>query len=294
MKRLTIFTPSYNRAYILPKLYESLCVQTCQDFEWLIVDDGSIDNTRDLVEQWMKDDKMDIRYFFQENAGKMMAHNKAVSESQGELFMCVDSDDYLFSETVVEDMLNYWQDEILKLNNSEICCGLLGYKKIGEKEQHFPKCFHVAHLSELMASGFIGELAMVFRRDVLEKHPFPYFEGEKFVTDTYIYDQIDRDYKFLFFNYYMQDCEYQVGGYSHHYMKLLFENPRGFRAYQNQCVKFKKRGYLKNVICYVALSLRIGDGSMLSNAANVPLTLLMFPFGLLKYLYDYYRLSRIK
>ena len=294
MKRLTIFTPTYNRAYILPKLYESLCVQTCQDFEWLIVDDGSMDNTHELMEQWMKDSKVDIRYFYQENSGKMMAHNRAVSESQGELFMCIDSDDQLCTERAIEDMLGYWQDEIGKLKNPESICGFLGYKKIGQKDIHFPEELHIAHLSELAASGFVGELAMVFRHDVLTKYPFPYFKGEKFVTDVYIYDQIDRDYKFLFFPYYIQDCEYQVGGYSHNYMKMLFENPKGFRAYHNQCIRFKKKGYLKNVICYVALSLRINDGKMFSQAANVPLTLLMYPLGVAKYLFDNYRLLRIK
>lgn len=294
MKRLTIFTPTYNRAYILPKLYESLCVQTCLDFEWLIVDDGSTDNTHELVESWINEGRVDILYFYQDNSGKMMAHNRAVSGSQGELYMCIDSDDHLCTEKTVEDMLDYWQNEIGKLKNPECICGFVGYKMIGQKEMHFPEGFHVAHLSELAASGFVGELAIVFRRDVLSHYPFPYFKGEKFVTDVYIYDQIDRDYKFLFFPYYIQDCEYQVGGYSHNYMKILFENPKGFRAYHNQCVKNKKRGYLKNVICYVALSLRINDGKMFSQAANVPLTMLMYPLGVAKYLFDNYRLSRIK
>ena len=90
MKRLTIFTPTYNRAYILPKLYESLCVQTCQDFEWLIVDDGSTDNTQELVKEWIEDKKISVRYVYQENRGKMQAFNKAVSLSESELFVCVD------------------------------------------------------------------------------------------------------------------------------------------------------------------------------------------------------------
>ena len=294
-KRLTIFTPAYNRAYILPKLYESLCVQTCQDFEWLIVDDGSTDHTKELVEAWMKDGKVAIRYLYQDNSGKMMAHNKAVRESMAELFMCIDSDDHLCSDRVVEDTLSYWQQQMALVDNPMGICGLIGYKKIGDRELHFPQGMQVAHLSELFGKGFSGETSLVFRRDVLDKYPFPYFEGEKFVTDVYVYDQIDRVYKFLLFPYYMQNCEYQIGGYSNNYMKLLFDNPRGFRAYHNQCVKFRRKGYVKSVICYVALSIRIGDWKtkMFRQAASPFLTVLLFPLGVVKYLFDNQRLSHI-
>lgn len=293
MNRLTIFTPTYNRAYILPKLYESLCVQTCLDFEWLIVDDGSTDNTKELIETWIKESKLTIRYIYQDNSGKMMAHNRAVRESAAELFMCIDSDDHLYSDKVVEDTLSYWQQQIAIVDKPERIGGLIGYKKIGNKVQNFPQGLQIAHLSELFEKGFSGETTLLFRRDILEKYPFPYFEGEKFVTDVYVYDQIDRIYQFLLFPYYMQNCEYQVGGYSNNYMKLLFNNPKGFRAYHNQCVKFRKKGYLKSVICYVALSIRIGDREMFSQAASPFLTALLFPVGVVKYLFDNQRLSHI-
>lgn len=293
MKRLTIFTPTYNRAYILPRLYDSLCIQTFQDFEWIIIDDGSTDNTKELVEGWICEGKIAMRYLYQVNSGKMMAHNLAVSESQGEMFMCIDSDDHLCSERVVEDALNYWDSEIAKVGEASSICGFLGYKEIGGKKQYFPEGLYIAHLSELNDAGFEGELTMVFRRDVLQKYPFPYFSGEKFVTDVYIYDQIDRDYKFLLFPYYMQHCEYQADGYSSNYMKILFDNPQGYRAYHNQCVKFKKSGYVKSVICYIALSIRLGDKYMFRDAADKFLTLLLFPFGVVKFIVDNFKLSRL-
>ena len=293
MKRLTIFTPTYNRAYILPKLYDSLCEQTCQDFEWLIVDDGSTDHTKELVDNWQQECKVCIRYIYQENSGKMMAHNKAVQESAGELFMCIDSDDCLCSDMVVEDTLSYWQQQMAIVDNPMSICGLIGYKKIGKKEQTFPQDMQIAHLSELFENGFCGETTLLFRRVILAKFPFPYFEGEKFVTDVYVYDQIDRIYNFLLYPYYMQNCEYQIGGYSNNYMKLLFNNPKGFRAYHNQCVKFRKKGYLKSVICYIALSIRIGDWKMFKQAANPFLTALFFPIGVIKFLFDNQRLTHI-
>ena len=272
MKQLTIFTPTYNRAYILPKLYESLCVQTCQDFEWLIVDDGSTDNTQVLVKKWIEEDRIDIRYIYQENAGKMMAHNKAVCESEAELFMCVDSDDKLCSEKVIRDCLDFWDHN--KSSKESNICGFMALKRMSNE-------------------NYTGEKAIVFLRNILAKYPFPYFEGEKFVTDVYIYDQIERDYTFLHFSYYVQECQYNEDGYSFNYMKVLFDNPQGFRAYHNQCVKFRKKGYVKSAVCYVALSIRIRDFRMLSTAANLPLTLLVFPFGVIKYFYDNYRLSHL-
>ena len=293
MKRLTIFTPTYNRAYILPKLYDSLCEQTCQDFEWLIVDDGSTDQTKELIEEWRQECKVAIRYIYQDNSGKMMAHNKAVQKSSGELFMCIDSDDCLCSERVVEDTLSYWDRQISMIDSPNYIGGLLGYKMIGGKKQNFPQGMQITHLSELFNKGFSGETALLFRCDILVKYPFPYFEGEKFVTDVYVYDQIDRNYKFLLFPYYMQNCEYQIGGYSNNYMKLLFDNPKGFRAYHNQCVKFHKKGYLKSAICYIALSIRIGDWKMFRCSANPFLTALLFPIGIIKYLFDNHRLSHI-
>lgn len=291
MKRLTIFTPTYNRAYILTKLYESLCVQTCKDFEWLVVDDGSTDNTRELVEEWEQEHIISVRYFYQENAGKMMAHNKAVKESQAELFMCVDSDDRLCVENVIADVLSFWNQE--KVTDNPAICGIIGYKQIEHKTECFPESMRIVHLSDLFEKGFSGETALIIKREVLAKYPFPYFEGEKFVTDVYVYDQIDRDYQFLLFPYTVQDCRYHDDGYSNHYMKLLFENPLGYRAYHNQCVLFKKKGYLKSVVCYIALSLRIRDERLFSNAANLPLTILLLPLGVMKYFYDNFRLSRL-
>ena len=293
MKRLTIFTPTYNRAYILPKLYDSLCEQTCKDFEWLIVDDGSTDQTKEQIEEWRREEKVNIRYIYQDNSGKMMAHNKAVKESGGEFFMCIDSGDCLCSKWVVEDTLSYWDKQISMIDSPNHIGGLLGYKKIGDKKQNFPQGMQIAHLSELYEKGFCGETTLLFRRDILAKYLFPYFEGEKFVTDVYVYDQIDRVFKFLLFPYYMQNCEYQIGGYSNNYMKLLFDNPKGFRAYHNQCVKFRKKGFLKSGICYVALSLRIGDWKMILHASDKTLTILLFPLGILKYIYDNYRLSKL-
>ena len=97
---LTVFTPTFNRAHTLTDVYESLCEQTCEDFEWLIVDDGSSDETRELVKKWISENRLAIRYQYQENAGKHIAWNHAVQVAQGQYFLCLDSDDRFLKETV--------------------------------------------------------------------------------------------------------------------------------------------------------------------------------------------------
>lgn len=110
MKYLTIFTPTYNRSNLLLHLYKSLCEQINKDFLWLIIDDGSKDNTKELVDTWKKENKIKIQYIYQKNSGKHVAHNKAVELCNTELFVCVDSDDIL-TNNAVEIIINYWEND---------------------------------------------------------------------------------------------------------------------------------------------------------------------------------------
>lgn len=107
---LTIFTPAYNRAHTLPRTYESLCCQNCKDFIWLIVDDGSTDNTAELVQEWQeRDNGFEIHYIYKENGGMHTAHNTAYANIHTELNICIDSDDML-AEGAVEKILNKWEE----------------------------------------------------------------------------------------------------------------------------------------------------------------------------------------
>lgn len=109
MPLLTIFTPAYNRAHTLPRTYESLLVQDCKDFVWLIIDDGSSDNTADLVKEWRtRDNGFEIRYVYKENGGMHTAHNTAYENIDTELNVCIDSDDKL-SLGAVKNILSKWK-----------------------------------------------------------------------------------------------------------------------------------------------------------------------------------------
>ena len=105
--KITVFTPTYNRAYIIETLYRSLQRQTYRDFEWLVVDDGSADNTKELFEAWQQEDNFfPIRYVKQENGGKCRAINYGLELAKGKLFFNVDSDDYL-TEDAIEKLLSW-------------------------------------------------------------------------------------------------------------------------------------------------------------------------------------------
>ena len=143
----------------------------------------------------------------------------------------------------------------------------------------------------MMIPPNIAESTEEERRDyILRKYPYPTFEGEKFVTDIYIYDAMSVHYKFLYHPYYSQFVEYQKDGYTMSFRRLLLSNPRGHREYHLQCLRLGKGNKLKNIICYISLSLFVRDHTLFTMTENLPLTILFYPVGCLKYLYDLYML----
>ena len=288
MRRLTIFTPTYNRAYILPKLYDSLCKQTCNDFEWLVVDDGSTDHTKELVEGWINEKKILIRYVCQENGGKMRAFNKAVSLTKTELFVCIDSDDQLASEFVVKDSLAFWDEHKSDCLEKEIA-GMATLRSSSRREQSFVSLSH-GSLHDI-CSNYKGETTIFLLTEILRNYPYPSFEGENFITDVYIYDRMDEDYCFLFHPCISQKCDYHEDGYTMSYRQLLFKNPRGHREYHAQRIRLHKEGVFKSMICYISLSLFIKDHTLFSSSPNLMMSLLLYPLGCLKHLYDRYKLA---
>ena len=163
---------------MLVNLYNSLVKQTSMDFCWIIVDDGSKDNTKEVVNNWIKEGIIDIKYYYQENAGKMKAHNNGVKHTETELFLCVDSDDYLTSDAV-EQIINTWNN--YRNNNM---AGIIAYKKLlncPEMNSVFPEKIEISSLSDLYNNGFVGETALVFNTSVIKQYLFPEIDGEKFI-----------------------------------------------------------------------------------------------------------------
>lgn len=286
MKLITVFTPTYNRKYKLPQLYKSLCEQTCKDFVWLIVDDGSSDGTEELIRSWMEDHELEIQYHYQQNGGKMRAHNKGAELCETEYFVCIDSDDYLSSPSVIKDTLGFLEQNKELLERDDVS-GVVSYRKMLSGSQgKFPENVKLATLTELNA-GYRGETTLMFKTDVLRLYPFPVVEGEKFLTENFVYDQLDERYKLLVFPYYSQDCEFHPDGITSNAWDVLYKNPKGYRMYYNQCIKLKKGSKSHNMRMYIACSLIAGDGKLFSSSDFKGYLLRMLPLGL----YQYYRLK---
>ena len=231
MAFITIFTPTYNRAYILPKLYESLKAQTVKDFEWLIVDDGSSDSTQQLSEQWQKEETgFPIRYIKQENAGKMQAVNKGAANAAGTMFFIVDSDDFL-PENAVERII-YWENTI---SDKKSFAGVAGCRYTFEGDV-LGSTFSGEYIDltslERRKHNILGDKAEVFYTEIIKKYPFPAFEGEKFVPEAVIFNRIANDgYKFRWVNENFYFCDYREDGYTKNVNSNLIKNWQGYSLY---------------------------------------------------------------
>lgn len=280
MKKLTIFTPTYNRAYVLGRLYESLISQTNKEFIWLIVDDGSTDNTEHIVEGWKKDNKIDIEYIKQKNAGKMQAHNAGVLNAKTELFVCIDSDDYLEKHAVEKILICY--DEV---KNNKNLAGLVAYRGISESQKvgnEFPK-IEESTLEGLYDSGFVGDTTLAFKTEILKNYLFPKFNNEKFLPEAYVYTQIDQKYKLKLLPEILTICEYLGDGLTQNRHKIFKNNAYGMSEYYNLRSKLTKKlkNKIKWTIGYICYSIIAKRKNKFKNASNKFLYVLLFPIGLI-------------
>ena len=210
-KFLTVFTPTYNRAHTLRRLYEGLCNQTCMDFEWLVIDDGSTDNTGPLIQEFISENKIPISYIYKENGGLYTGYNIAYANISTELNVCIDSDDYM-PDNAVEIILKTW-----KGRGSEKYSGITGLdfyagtdKPIGG---YFPKDIKEGHLIELyLKKKHIGDTKQVMRGDLMKRFiPMTGFPGEKNFNPIYLLLQADDLLPSLFINENLCFVEYQQG-----------------------------------------------------------------------------------
>ncbi|MBO4266997.1 MAG: glycosyltransferase family 2 protein [Lachnospiraceae bacterium] len=245
--RLTVFTPTYNRRELLARAYESLKRQTCRDFEWLIVDDGSTDATDDYVKTWIDEGLVPIRYHYRQNGGKMRAHNTGVSLANTELFMCLDSDDYL-TDTAVEDLLAAYDSSAGRMENGKPVGGVVAHKgRDADKllgDHDFPKV-ETSTLYGLYLKGFSGETTLMYETRLLRMFPFPEIEGEKYVPEDYIYDKIDEVCVLAVLPRIVTVCEIVKDGYTESVRKLRRQNVNAWYLYYEQRAYITPPGFLR-------------------------------------------------
>lgn len=250
---LTIFTPTYNRAYILPKLYESLCEQESDKygFEWLIIDDDSDDDTRNLVEKWIVEKKsFEIRYFRQDHGGKHRALNKAFDLAKGEFLFIVDSDDELTPNAV--SLINTW---LLDIREQSDFAGVAGLKisnsgEIWGGNVEFANSYVDATNFEREKYHLLGDKAEVYRTSLLKQFKFPEIPNEYFVTEDYCWMQIAAaGYKLRWFNQPIYICEYLEDGLTNTGANSIIghaKNYKGYCLYVKKCIELKP--FLKKMV----------------------------------------------
>lgn len=235
---LSIVTPTYNRADLLPRLYKSLVEQNSNDFEWIVVDDGSSDNTEELINSYIKEDKFKITYIRKANGGKHTAYNLGVNSSNGDLVICVDSDDLMAKNSI----------EIIKMHLNKIstlasCAGFVAKKKdIDGTKMNFDlpdnKTINLYDLETVFNCA--GDKCFIVKSDIAKDNIFPFVENERFFPEGYMWDMIGNKYSFYSINEVINECEYQEDGYSNNYLKLMLNNPTGFKAFLSQRIDMAK------------------------------------------------------
>ena len=282
MALLTVFTPAYNRAHTLPRTYESLCRQDCKDFIWLVVDDGSSDNTADLVRNWKEQENgFEIRYLYKENGGMHTAHNAAYEAIDTELNVCIDSDDCL-ADGAVKKILDKWC--AVKDQGYAGIIGLdadLDGRLIGKG---FPDGLTETTLTGYYAAGGSGDKKLVYRTDVINQYPpYPVFEGEKYVALAYKYRLIDRDYKLAVLDEVLCNVEYLPDGSSGTMWKQYFKNPKGFAFWRKVCMEYpiSKKRMAVDCIHYCSSSILAGNQHFVKESPRKLLTVLCVPAGIL-------------
>ena len=286
MKQLTVFTPTYNRIELLTRCYESMKRQTSHEFIWMIVDDGSTDNTRETVQGWLKEENsFSIQYLFKENGGLHTAYNEAIAHIETPLCVCIDSDDWM-PNNAVERILTFWQEK-----GSDKVAGIVGLdcyedgRVIGDL---LPRQKTV-NLIDLLTGKYkikSGDRTNVVRTELYKKFaPMKVFPGEKYFNPHYMHLQISQEYDFLVLNECLRYVEYQPQGMSASIWKQYYNSPNSFAeirklylSFPDTSFRFRFRNSV-HLISSCALSGKVREA--IQNANQKWMLLLAFPVGFL-------------
>lgn len=264
----TVFTPTYNRAHTLPRVWESLRRQTVRNFEWLVIDDGSTDETADLIERWRSEADFAVRYVWQPNGGKHTAFNRGVQEARGELFISLDSDDECFPQAF-ERFAHHWfsipDDERAGFAAVTSLCSDVNGEIVGERFPYDPTDSDPLELRYRYRVG--GEKWGFNRVGVLREHPFPVVPGQPNVPESLVWDRIARSYRTRYVNeplrtYYVQGADSitaqtaakivkRAPAFALRYRVVLDEELDWFR--------FAPKAFLRAAVNYTRFSSSIGE-----------------------------------
>lgn len=282
MKNLTVFTPTYNRAHLLPRVYNSLKSQTSTDFLWMIIDDGSTDGTKLLVDKWQAENSVEIVYVYKKNEGMHSGHNVAYENITTPFNVCIDSDDYM-PPRAVEIICS----EVDKIKDDPTFSGIIGLDALESGDligTAIPEYLDRVKLNELyLVHGVSGDKKLVYKTAYMQNvPPYPIFEGEKFVPLDYKCLLLDQHYDLLPVNEVLVIVEYQEDGSSKNMLKQYRRHPQGFAFSRLSRIKYgvtyKER--FKNAIHLVSCAIFSGNYALLFKSDKPLLVLLAIPFGI--------------
>lgn len=283
--KFSILTATYNRAKYLPKLYKSIVDSIDEDYdiEWLIMDDGSTDNTEEVCKNFVNEKNLVVKYYKQENQGKMQAINNLAKYVSGDLWIECDSDDYFVKNalkiiakksTMLQENKKLYALVFLKNENSDTLSG-----------NKFPFEDRDTTMFDLyFKHGVIGEKIIVFNSEIRKKYQYIIEPGEKFCTEARMYHQIDLKYSVRCYNQVVIEGEYQSDGYTKNIQKIFFESPKGHYEYFKEIlqhnmrgVKFNKRIYaIKHLILFATLTDMTNNIKKIENFSNRILYILLY------------------
>ena len=285
MSILSIITPTFNRAPLLSRCFESLLCQTCFDFEWIVVDDGSTDDTVEVVASFHPN--FEFKYIQKSNGGKHTALNAAHPFVHGEYVLILDSDDCLIN-TAVQEVLEAWGQ--YKQNQN---VGIVTFLKGQDKEhpvctvEDFNTPVEIMRYQRHIISS--SDCCEVIRADLFLQYPFPEYENERFIAECALWNRISFNYKAIYINSVIYICEYLDGGLTRSGRALRINNPKGGMFISN--LRMDKSNYFKQRIkysvmytCYARFS-KVPMSAMLGNARSPVLALVCAPAGEILYRY---------
>ena len=250
--KLSILTATYNRAKMLPKLYESIKknIDSDLDCEWIVIDDGSKDNTAELIKIFQEENVVDIKYKFEENAGKMAAINEAVELASGELMVDCDSDDYF-----ADDAFQIIRENTNEILNDNSLYGMIFFKADKEgnisgdkfKTEYEPTTMFDLYFKE----DIKGEKIIVFNSKIRKNFKHQIENGEKFITEARMYHKMDDQYKVICINKIIEYGKYEEDGYTKNISKMFKKYPYGYYEYFKEILEKDMRGVLFNKRLYV-------------------------------------------
>lgn len=295
---ITVFTATYNRAHTLPRLYDSLVCQNLSPnykFEWLIIDDGSTDNTECLVKSWIEQSIIPILYIKTANGGKPRAINKAVNIAHSDYLFIIDSDDYVADESTIEFLI----EECKKIETDCSFVGIGGLqginKYISRKKTLFDKYIDATNLQRV-DYGLDVDCNEVYKIEILKKYPFNVWNGETFVPEEVVLNELALDgYKIRWFNRIIVISEYLDGGLTKGAWQLIKKNPMGYAMLYEHKLKQDKglRKKLYNTVQMIAQSILGHNPTFPFRGEHKIFSILCYPLGALLAIRRIYQFKRL-